>query len=295
MSTPDARAGVWFALAAYGLWGLLPIYLKAVSAAPADEILVHRIVWSLVFTGALVALRGRLSATWRALRTGHTALALVASSLLIAVNWLIYIWGVNSGRILETALGYYINPLMNVVFGLLLFGERLGRLQWLAVLLAAIGIGQELIAFGTVPWIALVLATSFGLYGVVRKAVRIEAQAGLLLETAVLFVPAMLYWALLTDSPTADLSRNGWQLNTLLLLAGPVTAIPLICFAAAASRLQYSTLGMLQYLAPSLQFLVGVLLYGEQLTTQRLITFGFIWLALAVYALHLMRRPTNQA
>lgn len=290
MSSTEARAGVWFALAAYGIWGLLPIYLKALSAAPADEILVHRIIWSLVFTGVLVAARGRLKVMWRALRTGRTALGLVASACLIAINWLIYIWGVNSGQILETALGYFITPLMNVLFGLLIFGERLSRLQWLAVALAAFGIGQELVAYGSVPLIALALACSFGLYGVVRKIVQIEAQAGLLLETAVLFLPALLYWAWLADSPTTDLRDNGWQLNTLLLLAGPVTAIPLICFAAAASRLRYSTLGMLQYTAPTLQFLVGVLLYGETMTTQRTITFACIWLALAVFSLHLLRR-----
>ena len=286
----NSKHGIPLALAAYGIWGLLPIYLKLVSAAPADIILVHRIIWSLLFCGVLVVARGRLAGVLAALRNPAVALRLLASSILIAVNWLVYIWAVNSGHILESALGYFITPLVNVLFGMLLFGERMAPLQWLAVALAATGITLELVAYGSVPVIALALATTFGLYGVLRKQVAIEAQSGLLLETAVLAIPAALYWLWFADAPTANMANNALSLNLLLLLAGPVTAIPLICFAAAARRLPYSTLGMFQYIAPTLQFAVGVLIYAEPLGERRLMTFGFIWAALAVFSVHLLRR-----
>lgn len=286
MTDSDQRAGVFYAIAAYGLWGGLPIYLKAVAAAPAEEILLHRVIWSLLFTGLLIAVARRFGRVKTVLANRRYLLVLLASSLLIAVNWLLYIWAVNNGRLLEASLGYYINPLVNVLFGLLLLRERLVPLQCLAVALAAAGIAVELVAFGTVPVIALTLAVSFSLYGVLRKQLPVDPQSGLLLETAILTLPALLWWGLWADSPTANLFENSASFNLLLMAAGPVTAIPLMCFAAAAQRLNYSTLGMFQYLAPSCMFLLAVWVYDEALQPHKLLTFALIWTALAIFSTH---------
>ena len=286
MIRSDARTGVLFAIGAYGLWGGLPIYLKAVSAAPAEEILIHRVLWSLLFTAVLIALAGRYARVRTVLGNRRHLGVLLASSTMIAVNWLIYIWAVNNDRLLEASLGYYINPLVNVLFGLLLLRERLRPLQWLAVSLAAGGIAVELLAFGTVPVIALSLAFSFSLYGVLRKQLPVDPQSGLLLETAMLTLPALLWWAVWADSPTANLFNNSLEFNLLLMAAGPVTAIPLIFFAAAAQRLNYSTLGMFQYLAPSCMFALAVGVYDEPLQPHKLLTFALIWTALAIFSAH---------
>ena len=286
MPDSDRRFGVFCALGAYSLWGGLPVYLKAVSAAPADEILMHRVIWSLFFTGLLIALVGRFDRVRATLRNPRHLLTLVASSSVIAFNWLLYIWAVNNGQLLEGSLGYYINPLVNVLFGLVLLRERLAPLQWAAVGLAAAGIAVELVAIGKVPVIALALAVSFSLYGLLRKRLPVDPQTGLMLETALLTGPAILWWMVWADSATSDLSANSPGFNLLLIAAGPVTAIPLMLFAAAAQRLNYSTLGMFQYLAPSCMFLLAVFVFDEALLPHKLLTFGFIWTALLIFSAH---------
>ena len=286
MQDSDRRFGVFCALGAYSLWGGLPVYLKAVSAAPADEILMHRVIWSLLFTGLLIALAGRFDRVRATLRNSRHVLTLVASSSVIAFNWLLYIWAVNNGQLLEGSLGYYINPLVNVLFGLVLLRERLAPLQWVAVGLAAAGIAVELVAIGRVPVIALALAVSFSLYGLLRKRLPVDPQTGLMLETALLTGPAILWWLVWADSATSDLSANSASFNLLLIAAGPVTAIPLMLFAAAAQRLNYSTLGMFQYLAPSCMFLLAVFVFDEALLPHKLLTFGFIWTALLIFSAH---------
>ena len=279
----SARQGALFALGAYGLWGGLPIYLRAVAAATPAEILIHRIVWSLLFLLLLLGLAGRLRHVAPVLAHRRQMLTLLLSAVLLSVNWLLYIWAVNNDRILSASLGYFINPLVNVALGLLVLQERLRPAQWAAVALAATGIALETLAYGEIPWIALILASSFGLYGMVRKRLAVDPGTGLLVETALMTPPALLALACI-DTPTANLLHNPLSLNLMLLAAGPVTAVPLLLFSAAAKRLDYSTLGMFQYLAPSLMFALAVGVYGEPLDPVRLRTFVFIWLALLVYS-----------
>ena len=203
-------------------------------------------------------------------------LYLVATSILVGANWLIFIWAVNSNHMLDASLGYYINPLINVLLGMLFLGERLRKLQWFAVALAAIGVLIQLIAFGSVPIVAIALAFSFGFYGLLRKKVSLEAQTGLFIETLVMLPLAATYLLFIADSPTSDFSMNPMQLNLLLVAAGVITTIPLLCFTGAATRLKLSTLGFFQYIGPSLMFLLAVLIYGEAFTSDKAITLSLI-------------------
>ena len=208
---------------------------------------------------------------------------LLLTSVLLGFNWGLFIWAVNSGHMLDASLGYYINPLFNVLLGILFLGERLKLFQGIAVGLAALGVVIQLVSFGSFPIIALGLATSFAIYGLLRKKMSVESLPGLLLESLVLVPIALVYWFFYVDSPSADLTANDWQLNVLLISAGIVTTLPLLCFTAAAKRLQYSTLGFFQYIGPSLMFCLAVFFYGETVGLDRLVTFGFIWTALALY------------
>ncbi len=275
--------GILYGLCAYGLWGLLPIYWKALGAVPAQEILAHRVVWALlVLTGLLTVTR-----RWQWIRTLRTDPAtfftFVAIAFLLGTNWFTYIWAVNAGFVVETSLGYFITPLINVLMGVLLLRERVRPLQWVAVGLAGLGVLYLTVSYGSLPWIALVLAFTFSLYGLVKKQARLSALEGLSLEMAVLFLPALGYLLWLGEQGQAAF---GSSLPTTLLLAGTgiMTAVPLLCFAGAARRIPLSTLGFLQYLAPTLQFLLGVLLYKEPFTQVRMIGFGIIWIALALYS-----------
>ncbi len=279
------KSGVFFALSAYSIWGFLTVYIKLLQNVPVQEMLVHRIVWSFVFTGLLLVLFKNLKSIRTIFSEPKNLLALLLSSLLIAVNWLLFIWAVQNDRMLDASLGYYINPLINVLLGLLILGERLRRMQQFAVALAFIGVSIQVFAFGEFPWIALVMACSFATYGLIRKQVRIEAQTGLFIETLVLLVPTLCYVFVSGQAQTLNLLENTSSLNLLLVLAGPFTSIPLILFAAAAKRLNYSTLGFLQYIAPSVIFLLAVFAYGEVFTVQKSITFVFIWLALVIFSL----------
>jgi chloramphenicol-sensitive protein RarD len=209
---------------------------------------------------------------------------LVATSLLVGANWLIFIWAVNANHMLDASLGYYINPLINVVLGMIFLGERLRKLQWFAVGLAAIGVLIQIVAFGSIPVVAIALAFSFGFYGLLRKKVSLEAQTGLFIETLVMLPAAAIYLLFIADSATSDLAANPMTLNLLLIAAGIVTTLPLLCFTGAATRLKLSTLGFFQYIGPSLMFLLAVLIYGEAFTTDKAITFAFIWGALVIFS-----------
>ncbi|MEZ8068043.1 EamA family transporter RarD [Vibrio sp. FF145] len=278
------RQGILLAVAAYTMWGIAPIYFKSLSEVSPFEILSHRVVWSFFLLAFLL----HMSRGWRKVRDTLTSkpkmLYLVATSILVGANWLIFIWAVNSNHMLDASLGYYINPLINVLLGMFFLGERLRKLQWFAVALAAIGVIIQLIAFGSVPIVAIALAFSFGFYGLLRKKVSLEAQTGLFIETLVMLPIAATYLLFIADSATSDLSMNPMQLNLLLVAAGVITTVPLLCFTGAATRLKLSTLGFFQYIGPSLMFLLAVLIYGEAFTSDKAITFAFIWGALVIFS-----------
>ncbi|MEZ9340433.1 EamA family transporter RarD [Vibrio splendidus] len=278
------RQGVLLAVGAYTMWGIAPIYFKSLSDVSPLEILSHRVVWSFFLLAFLL----HIGHSWRKVRDTLTSkpkmLYLVATSILVGANWLIFIWAVNSNHMLDASLGYYINPLINVLLGMLFLGERLRKLQWFAVALAAIGVLIQLIAFGSVPIVAIALAFSFGFYGLLRKKVSLEAQTGLFIETLVMLPLAATYLLFIADSPTSDFSMNPMQLNLLLVAAGVITTIPLLCFTGAATRLKLSTLGFFQYIGPSLMFLLAVLIYGEAFASDKAITFAFIWGALVIFS-----------
>ncbi|MGZ0706502.1 EamA family transporter RarD [Pseudomonas piscis] len=284
MQAANLRRGYILGLTAYIIWGLFPLYFKAIASVPAVEIIVHRVLWSALF-GGLLLMVWKHPGWWRELRDNPRRLAILAlSGTLIAANWLTYVWSVNNGRMVEASLGYYINPLINVLLGMLILGERLRRLQWLAVILAAVGVAQQVWQLGSLPWVSLALALSFGFYGLIRKQAPVKALPGLVVETWML-VPIALAWLLLhPDASSAHAafwtSSEAWW----LVAAGPVTLIPLVCFNAAARDLPYTTLGFLQYLAPTLVLLQAVLLFGEHLSSSTLVAFMFIWAGLAVYS-----------
>ena len=277
------RAGLWLGLGAYLLWGVLPLYFKALAHVAPSEIVAHRILWSLIFLGAVVTLWRRWPALGAALKTPKVLLTLTATALLIGTNWLVYIWAVLNGHVLEGSLGYYLNPLVNVLLGVVLLKERLTRPQMFAVLLAAAGVAVLAIGAGDGLWISLTLAASFATYGFLRKVAPVESIEGLSIETLIL-APIALGWVLWREQAGSGGFGVSTGTDTLLILAGAATAIPLLLFTAAAKRLPYSTLGFLQYIAPSLQFLLAVLVFGEPLTTAHLVCFGAIWAALLIFA-----------
>ncbi|MEI9852861.1 MAG: EamA family transporter RarD [Sphingomonas sp.] len=278
---PDAT-GLALGVSAYALWGVLPAYLRLLNGVPAEQVLAHRVLWSLVLLVAVVAALRRVRSVAAAVR-GRTLLLLLASSALIAVNWLVYIWAVQHAHVLEASLGYFINPLVNVALGLALLGERLRRVQAVAIGVAAAGVAILAVSGGGSIWVSLALALTFGTYGLVRKVVAIDALGGLTVETLLLapFCLAIVFHAAGTGQGAFGQS---FGIDLLLVLAGPVTAAPLLLFAAAARRMPYSTLGLLQYIAPTLQFLQAVLLFGEPLRPAHLVTFALIWAGCALYA-----------
>lgn len=292
---PDAaaadtrRAGLLYGLGAYLLWGFLPLYFKALAHVDAAEIVAHRIVWSLAFLAALLSFSWRWPAIRTALRTPRVVMTLAASAALIGTNWLIWVWAVNNGHVLEGSLGYYLNPLVNVLFGTILLKERLSSTQIGAVLLAAAGVAVLAVGAGSGLWISLSLAGSFATYGFLRKIVDVGALEGLSIETAML-TPIALIWIWSTNGqPGGGLGFDTWT-TFLLILSGAVTAVPLLLFTAAARRLPYSLLGFLQYIAPSMQFLLAVLVFGERLTGAHIICFAAIWTALAIFSADGWRR-----
>lgn len=284
MHAANPRRGYLLGLSAYIIWGLFPLYFKAIQSVPAAEIIVHRVLWSALFGSILLAF-WKHPGWWRDLRDNPRRLAILAlSGTLIAANWLTYVWSVNNGRMLEASLGYYINPLINVLLGMLILGERLRRLQWLAVVLAALGVMQQVWQVGSLPWVSLALALTFGFYGLIRKQAPVAALPGLVVETWML-VPLALGWLLL--HPAAMSAQGGFYTTSealWLMAAGPVTLVPLVCFNAAARHLPYTTLGFLQYLAPTLVLLQAIWLFDEHLSSSTLTAFMFIWAGLALYS-----------
>ncbi|CAI1068271.1 EamA family transporter RarD [Serratia quinivorans] len=285
MDAQQTRQGIFFALAAYFIWGIAPAYFKLIQQVPADEILTHRVIWSFFFMLALITLGRNWSQVRAACHNRKRLLLLAVTALLIGGNWLLFIWAVNNHHMLEASLGYFINPLVNVLLGMLFLGERFRRMQWLAVVLAFAGVLIQLWQFGSLPIIGLGLAFSFAFYGLLRKKIAIDAQTGMLIETLWLLPVAAAYLFLFADSPTSHLGANAWSLNLLLVAAGIVTTIPLLFFTAAATRLRLSTLGFFQYLGPTLMFLLAVTFYGETVGQDKLVTFGFIWAALLLFIL----------
>ncbi|TMX70766.1 EamA family transporter RarD [Vibrio rotiferianus] len=279
-----SRQGVLLAIGAYTMWGIAPIYFKSIAEVSPLEILSHRVIWSFFLLAALL----HFGRHWRSVRdiikNKTKMMFLVSTAILVGANWLIFIWAVNSNHMLDASLGYYINPLINVLLGMVFLGERLRKLQWFAVALAACGVLVQLIVFGSVPVVAIALAMSFGFYGLLRKKVSVEAQTGLFIETLVMLPAAAIYLLFIASSPTSNMLDNPMQLNTLLIAAGVITTLPLLCFTGAATRLKLSTLGFFQYIGPSLMFLLAVLIYGEPFTSDKAITFAFIWGALVVFS-----------
>jgi chloramphenicol-sensitive protein RarD len=285
MDSQQTRQGIFFALGAYFIWGIAPAYFKLIQQVPADEILTHRIIWSFFFMLVLLSISQSWPQVRQIFKDVKRLLLLAVTALLIGGNWLLFIWAVNSHHMLEASLGYFINPLVNVLLGLLFLGERFRRMQWVAVSLAICGVLVQLWQFGSLPIIALGLAFSFAFYGLLRKKIRVDAQIGMLIETLWLLPVAAIYLFLIADSPTSHLSANSLSLNLLLISAGVVTTIPLLFFTAAANRLRLSTLGFFQYIGPTLMFILAVTFYGESIGNDKLLTFAFIWAGLAIFVL----------
>ncbi len=285
----DVELGLACGVAAYFMWGLLPIYLRAVDAANPLEVLGQRIIWSVPFGAAVLTLRKQWRDVAAAFADAKAMKWLTAAACIIALNWLIYIWAVGNERILEASLGYYINPLMFVAIGVVVLKEKLNRLQWAAFGLAAVGVTVLTFGAGVFPWVSFVLAISFTLYGYIKKQVAVGAMPSLFIETAVLSPIAVLALAWLAAGPGLSFGAGGAGLTVLLVLAGPVTVLPLTFFAIAARRLRLSTIGFLQYIGPSLQFALGIY-YGEPFSLAHGICFGLIWSGLALISVDAVQK-----
>lgn len=287
----QTRLGAASAAGAYILWGLMPLYFKTIQSVPPLEIVAHRIIWSALLLLSVLSLARRLDRIRAALARPGMLRTLLASATLVSSNWLIFVWAVNNDRILDASLGYYINPLISIALGALFLGERMTRLQLLAVLFALAGVANELWAIGHLPWVSLSLAITFGLYGLLRKRAPVDAASGLMIETACL-TPLAAGWLLwqagagqLAFGGTAD--APGIGLTLLLMASGVVTTLPLLLFAFSAQRLTLASLGFLQYLAPSINLVLAVSIYGETLTPAKLTSFGLIWCGLLIYSTNL--------
>ncbi|OYO09270.1 EamA family transporter RarD [Enemella evansiae] len=295
-STPPetgSRAGVTAALTAYALWGLVPLYWRLIDGAGAFEVLAHRIIWSLAFGVLLVLLFARTR--WRRqLASPRTLLTLAAAAGFVTINWGVYIWAVTNDRVTETALGYYINPLISILFGVLLLQERLAPIQWVAIGLAAIAVVVITIGYGRLPWVALLLAGSFGIYGVIKKRVTVEPIVSLTYESAVATLPALLFLGWLAARGGSHFGQQPLSQDLLLMGGGVVTAVPLLAFAFAAQRIPLSLLGITQYLAPTIQFVLGVAVFGEPMPPARWAGFMLVWLALMLITGHALWRARRR-
>jgi chloramphenicol-sensitive protein RarD len=276
--------GLAAAATAFFIWGLLPLYLKLLQTVPVLQVTAHRLVWGCVFAVAWLAIRRELAHVWTALSEPRTRWRLCLSALLISINWITYVWGIANERVVETSLGYFINPLVNVLLGVVVLSERLNRTQWTAVAIAAAGVSYLTWSAGHPPWIALTLAFSFGLYGLVRKVVKVEALAGFASETLVLLPVGVGYLVWCQLAGTGSFAHQGIGMDLLLMLGGPLTAIPLVLFAVGARRIPYSTVGLLQYIGPTIQLILAVFAFGEPFSGPRVAGFVLIWSALALYA-----------
>lgn len=291
----ESLIGGLCALGAFGTWGFLPIYFKLMHEVSAFEILAHRIVWSVVLVGLFLVAVGRWKEVLSVLRNRRLVFWLCVSATLLSLNWLLFIWAVTHGQMLQGSLGYYINPLVNVVLGVLLLGERLTKAQWIAVALSVLGVVALAAGVGEFPWIAVSLGLLFGFYGYVRKTAPVGAAAGLFVETLVVIIPATAYLIYLGVQRQGAFGTVSVSYDVLLMCAGIVTAVPLILFSAAARRLRYATVGFFQYLAPTIQFILAVAVYGEAFTDAHKITFALIWTALAIYSFDIWRTRKKTA
>jgi chloramphenicol-sensitive protein RarD len=279
-----SRRGLAAASAAFTIWGLFPVYLHPLRGVPAIQVIAHRIAWSCVLLLAWMLLRGDLGRLAATLASPRLLARLTLTAMFISINWLVYVWSVTHGHIVDASLGYYINPLMNVLLGVLVLRERMNRTQWIAIALAAMAVAYLAVQAGRAPWIAFTLAVSFSMYGLLRKVISVDALPGLATETLLLLPLAVAYlvWCQLTGS--GALVRSGPAVTALLIGSGLVTAVPLFLFAYGARLLPYSTVGVLQYIGPSLQLLCGVLFYGESFAPARAAGFALLWVALVIYA-----------
>jgi chloramphenicol-sensitive protein RarD len=283
-----------YGIAAYVFWGLMPLYFRAVKAVQPLELLAHRIVWSVLLLAVVLTVFRRWDELRAALSVRKTSAMLLASSLLLAVNWFVYIYGVSTDRIVHCSLGYFINPLLSVLLGVVFFRERLRAIQWLALLLAGASVVYLMVALGEVPWIAFTLATSWALYGVIRKVVPVDALSGVMAETLYLLPPSVVFLAWWMQRSDSAFGRMNGQIDVLLLASGVVTTAPLVCFGAAARRLRLSTLGFLQYLAPSLQLLLAVCYVGEPFRPEQQVSFSLIWAALVLASVGREKKSVTQ-
>lgn len=276
--------GLMYAGSAFLIWGLSPVYWKALDAVPPLEIIMHRVVWSFLFLMGLILLQRRQNEFLAVLKNGRMLLTLMFTAIIVSANWLLYIWAVNNNYLIEASLGYYINPLVNVVLGLVFLQERLRKPQILAVLLAAGGVMYLTISYGQFPWISLTLAVSFGFYGLIRKVAPVGALVGLAVETMLLSPPAVIYLIYLNSQGADTILRVSLKLDLLLIGCAPLTAAPLLFFTLGAKRLYLSTLGLMQYIGPSGMFLLALFYYNEPFSTAQIWTFALIWAALVIYS-----------
>lgn len=280
-----SNRGLIYGIVAYTIWGFFPLYWRALDSVSASEILVHRIIWSFVFLVSLLAIQKQ----WRWIKNifanPKQLLPSTLAAFLLAGNWFIYIWGVNSGFVVETSLGYFINPLVNVLLGVIFLKERLRPGQWLSMIIAFCGVLYLTFGYGSFPWIAISLALSFGFYGLLKKKINFRSTNGLLVEMGILVLPALLFWLALNSRDSTVSFKSDFSIMLLLALGGVVTIVPLIFFSAAAQLIPLSMLGILQYIGPTLQFLIGVFIFDEPFSTARMIGFLFIWVALLVYGI----------
>lgn len=286
--------GLLFGVSAYIIWGLLPLYWKLVEEAGAYEILAHRGIWSLLICLSLLALRKQLKSAYEMVRSSRTFSLLFLASGLLTINWGVYIWSVTVNRVVEAALGYYITPLINVTFGVLLLREKLRPAQWIAVALAAAGVVILTLGYGSLPWIALVLAISWGSYSLIKKSLNLGALETLSLETLFAFLPNLVFLFIIQGNGSAEFGST-WSISMLLFGAGAATVIPLLLFNGSTTRLPLSTVGLLQYITPTIMFFIGIYINNEDISTTKVLGFAFIWLALAVLSRDLYRssRPLD--
>jgi chloramphenicol-sensitive protein RarD len=277
--------GILAGIGAYILWGLFPIYWRLLEEVPAIEILANRMVWSFVFVAILLTVQKDWHWLKEVSRNRKTMLTYTLAAILLSVNWFTYIWAVNAGYVVEASLGYFINPLVNFLLGVIFLGEKLRGGQVAAVVLAGLGVVYLTVSYGSLPWISLVLAFTFGMYGLIKKTARLESMHGFSLETMVLFLPALFFLLYRESSGVGTFVQLGAVVTLLLVLSGPVTSIPLLLFGYSARRIPLSMLGFIQYIAPTLQFLLGVFVFAEPFPPARMVGFSIIWMALLVYTL----------
>ena len=291
------RGGIISAVSAYTMWGIAPLYFKLIQHIGADEILVHRVVWSTLLLLIVVLVSNKWRSFVKVVTQPSMVIRLTISASFLGVNWFMFIWAVNNDHILDASLGYYINPLLSVALGVIFLGERLRPWQIFAVALALVGVVIQLIMVGSLPVISLALAGTFGIYGLLRKQMPVDSFIGLLIESLMMLPIAIIYWLLFLETSTSNILNNTWSLNTTLICAGIVTTAPLLCFTAAAKRMTLSALGFFQYIGPSIMFVLATFYYQEPLYFAKLVTFACIWTALAIFSVDSMkarRKPQKE-